>query len=129
MERPDPSHPLTVPEKLVFGVDAQRHPITGYVLEQGYGALSENEQAELHCRIIDAEEGRAAGNELRRKVGLPVAEDIAAANALAERIRAAKEQAAYAALEEKPALEAQIAALESELAGKSTVHLNGNEQA
>jgi hypothetical protein len=123
MERPDPSHPLTVMEKNTFGPDARRHQTTGYVLEQGYGALPENEQAELHCRIIDAEDGRAAGNELRRKCKLPVAEDIAAANALAEKIRAAKEKAAAAALEEKPALQARIAMLEAELAGsKATIN-------
>jgi hypothetical protein len=129
MERPDPLHPLTVPEKLVFGADARRHPVAGFVLEQGYGALSESAQAEQHCQTIDAEDGRAAGNEMRRKCGLPVAEDIAAADAKAEQERAGKEKAAYAALEEKPVLEATIAALEArvvkleaELAGKSTVH-------
>ena len=128
MPHPDPSHPLTVMEINTFGADARRHPITGYVLEQGYGARSENEQAEQHCRTIDAEEGRAAGNEMRRRCGLPVAEDIAAAKAKTEQERAAKEKAAYAALEEKPVLEATIAALEArivkleaELAGRSTV--------
>jgi hypothetical protein len=55
-------------------------------------------------------------------VRLPVAEDIAAANAEVEQDHATKEKAAYAALEEKPALEAMIAALEAELAAKSTVH-------
>jgi hypothetical protein len=109
-------------EMNTFGADARRHPITGYVLEQGYGARSENEQAEQHCRTIDAEEGRAAGNEMRRKCGLPVAEDIAAANAKAEQLRLAKEQTAYAALDERPALEDKIAALHAELAAKSTVH-------
>jgi hypothetical protein len=110
-------------EKNTFGADARRHPITGYVLEQGYGAGSESEQAEQHCRTIDAEEGRAAGNEMRRKCGLPVAEDIAAANAKAEQLRVAKEETAYAALEEKPELEARIVGLEAELASlKNTIH-------
>jgi hypothetical protein len=121
MSHPDPSHPLTVMERNTFGDHAKRHPITGYVLEQGYGAGSESEQAEQHCRTIDAEEGRAAGNEMRRKCGLPVAEDIAAANAKAEQLRVAKEKAAYAALDERPALDDKIAAL-AELAAKSTVH-------
>jgi hypothetical protein len=129
MERPDPSHPLTVPEKLVFGADARRHPVAGFVIQQGVGSLSDDQQTEEFCRTIDAEEGRAAGNEMRRRCGLPVAEDIAAANAKAEQERAAKEKAAYAALEEKPVLEctiagllARIVKLEAELAGKSTVH-------
>jgi hypothetical protein len=122
MPHPDPSHPLSVMEKNTFGHDAKRHPVTGFVLEQGYGAGTPDQQAENHCKMIDAEEGREAGNELRRKCGLPVAEDIAAAAAKAEQLRAARERAAYAALEEKPVLEARIAALEAELAAKSTVH-------
>jgi hypothetical protein len=129
MPHPNPSHPLTVIERNTFGADARRHPQTGHVLQQGYGALSESGQAEQHCQIIDAEDGRAAGNEMRRRCGLPVAEDIAAANAKAEQERVAKEKAAYAALEEKPVLEctiagllARIVKLEAELAGKSTVH-------
>jgi hypothetical protein len=123
MPHPDPSHPLTVMEMNTFGADARRHPITGYVLEQGYGAGSESEQAEQHCRTIDAEDGRAAGNKMRRKCGLPVAEDIAAANAKAEQLRVAKEETGYAALEEKPELEARIVGLEAELASlKNTIH-------
>ena len=129
MPHPDPSQPLSVMEKNTFGADAKRHWATGHVLEQGYGALPEKEQAELHCRTIDAEEGREAGNEMRRKCGLPVAEDIAAEAARVERERAAKEKAAYAALEENPVLKATIAALEArvvkleaDLAANSTVH-------
>jgi hypothetical protein len=116
MHHPDPKHPLSPVEKLAY---SERHPITGDPLETGHGAGTLDQQAELHCKTIDAEQGRAAGNEMRRKCGLPVAEDIAAAAATAEQDRAAKDKAAYAALEEKPALEAKIIALEADLA---TIH-------
>jgi hypothetical protein len=122
MPHPDLSHPLSVMEKNTFGHDAKRHPVIGFVLEQGSGAGTPDQQAENYCKSVDADEGRDAGNELRRKCGLPVAEDIAAEAARVERDRAAKEKAAYAALEQKPVLEARIAALEAELAAKSTVH-------
>jgi hypothetical protein len=117
MHHPNPKDPLSPVEQLAY---TGRHPITGYPLEHGSGALSDDQQAELHCRTIDAEQGRAAGNEMRRKCGLPVAEDITVAATKIEQDHAAKDKAAYAALEEKPALVARIGALEADLAAIRT---------
>jgi hypothetical protein len=39
---------LSIPEKQVFGVDAQLHPITGMPIEQGSGALHPDSQAVGH---------------------------------------------------------------------------------
>jgi hypothetical protein len=44
--------PLTHEEKLVFGADSKRHPITGIPLEGGIGAASESAQAHAHVRMI-----------------------------------------------------------------------------
>jgi hypothetical protein len=111
--------PLSITEKLIFGPDAKRHAITGRVLELGSGALLENEQTELHCRDIDAKDGRATGNDMRRKCGLPIAEEIAAAAAEAERKRLAREKAAYAALDEKEAADAKAQEAAGPLSSKN----------
>jgi hypothetical protein len=71
------SDDLNMQQRAVFGVNATLHPVTGMPLENGIGHLSDNAQAELHCRQIDREQGRAAGNEMRRKCGLTVVEDVA----------------------------------------------------
>lgn len=106
MSPPNPTHPLSIPEQIIFGQSARRHPITGYPLEQGAGALSDNEQAEQHCRAIEVAEGKEVANAIRRKLGFPIAEEVAAVKAKLERERVEREKAAYAALAEKEAAEA-----------------------
>ena len=66
---PNPLHPLTRVEKLVYGEDGVRHPISGYCIERGYGALSPDLQAEmLHLPAIERAEGKAAADAIRRKL-------------------------------------------------------------
>jgi hypothetical protein len=67
---PDPSRPLTKEDKLVFGDDAKRHPITGFPLESGIGAAKEAVQARHHCDLIEEQEGKEIADEYRRKLGL-----------------------------------------------------------
>ena len=66
----DPSRPLTKDDKLVFGEDAKWHAITGFPLETGIGAASEDVQARGHCDIIEQQEGKEIADEYRRKLGI-----------------------------------------------------------
>jgi hypothetical protein len=66
---PDPKQKLSTPEKQVFGADAERHPITGYVIEKGYGALSPRAQAyDVHLPLIAKLEGQAAAAAMRQRL-------------------------------------------------------------
>jgi hypothetical protein len=75
---PDPRAPLTVEEKRIFGEHARRHPVTGFILEDGIDdktskqPLSAHYQALGHCKQIEETHGkdvadvyRAAVNALR----------------------------------------------------------------
>jgi hypothetical protein len=107
---PNPKHPLTHVEKLVYGEAGQRHPVTGYPIECGYGAGTPQEQAErLHIPMIEALAGKEVANTYRRKLGLPIAEEVAAENERLQKERDERLKAAYAALAEKEAGEAQKA--------------------
>ncbi len=64
----DPSLPLNLTERLVFGEEATRHPITGIPIELGSGALPADQQAILHCQVIEETEGRAAADAMRKKL-------------------------------------------------------------
>jgi hypothetical protein len=70
MALPDPNRPLTKDDKLVFGADAKRHPITGFPLESGIGAAPEAVQARGHCDMIEQQEGKEIAGEYRRKLGI-----------------------------------------------------------
>jgi len=61
---PDPNA-LNKMEQLVFGADARRHVLTNRILEQGSGALSEQQQAWLHLSAIEADQGVAASQAMR----------------------------------------------------------------
>lgn len=65
-QMPNPKEPLSATEKRVFGENAIRHPITGEVLEQGSGALSEKAQAVNQTRTI-AQTEPAAAEQMRRQ--------------------------------------------------------------
>lgn len=78
---PDPNLPLRPEEKLVFGADAQRHPVTGYPLETGNGAAPVDRQVLGHIDMIEAQEGEAVADGYRRKLGVPTRADIAAQQA------------------------------------------------
>lgn len=59
---------LAQAEKNVFGDEAAYHPITLMPLERGVGALSADQQAELHCVVIEHRHGKAAAEAMRRKL-------------------------------------------------------------
>ncbi len=67
VELPSPAAPLSRVELLVFG-PTKRHPITGFPIELGSGALPIAQQAQLHCSLIDEEAGKAAGDTMRKKL-------------------------------------------------------------
>jgi hypothetical protein len=56
----DPKEPLSPTEKHVFGVDAKRHPVLGFVIEQGSGAESIAVQVENYIRMVANTEGADA---------------------------------------------------------------------
>lgn len=60
----DPSEPLSVMEKKVFGADAVRHPVTGIPLERGSGALPVKQQARDHLHVIAQKEGKVVAAEV-----------------------------------------------------------------
>lgn len=80
-------------EKNVFGEGAKYHPVTGMIIETGRGALPERQQTAIHCQMIEAAGDKERADEMRRKIGLPVAADVAAAQQKAEADRLAREQA------------------------------------
>ena len=98
------------------------HPITEMSLEDGHGALSDHEQAtNVHLPYIEKTRGKEAADEIRRKLGVPTAEDSAEAESVDdetlshhhdrleehhERLTALEENAAERALSDR------IAALE-----------------
>jgi hypothetical protein len=62
--------PLSLTEMHVFGFDAQRHPLFGFVIEQGSGALPVEQQAENHIRAIERAEGPDAAVAARRRLAI-----------------------------------------------------------
>lgn len=53
------THPLSPSERAVFGEAARRHEITGMVLENGSGCLSDDQQARLiHLPEVARTQGR-----------------------------------------------------------------------
>lgn len=64
----DPSHPLSVTERLVFGADARRHPVLGFVIQLGSGSHAPDVQAELYIRDVERGDGPEAGAALRAKL-------------------------------------------------------------
>jgi hypothetical protein len=54
----DPRDPLTEMEKLIFGHDAVRDPVTGEVFEQGFHALPRDVQAAQFLKDANAVEDR-----------------------------------------------------------------------
>ena len=65
---PDPKDPLTETEKKVFGEDARRHPVTGFPIERGSGALPERMQAQNHIRHVAETEGPEAADAMRKRL-------------------------------------------------------------
>jgi hypothetical protein len=63
---PDPRDPLTEMEKLIFGHDAVRDPVTGEVFEQGLHALPRDVQAAQFLK--NASPQRAKLDDVRANV-------------------------------------------------------------
>jgi hypothetical protein len=60
--------PISEIEKRTFGVNAYRHPVCGFIVETGHGALSVDRQVENHLAEVASTEGRAAATALRNRV-------------------------------------------------------------
>lgn len=86
MSRASPS------ERHVFGVDATIHPITKMALETGSGALPPDQQARIHCDVIEHQHGKHAGDKMRALLKA-TADEAAAAAELAEAETSDDEQA------------------------------------
>ena len=70
---PDPRSPLNENEKRVFGWNAVRHPVTGFVLQHGghdssHPALPPNVQARHHLQIVAHENGIEAARAMKAKL-------------------------------------------------------------
>jgi hypothetical protein len=69
----DPNRKLSPTEIMVYGADAKIDPRTGEVIEQGSGALPIDQQALfVHCAEIERREGKAAADEVRRKLQMHI---------------------------------------------------------
>jgi hypothetical protein len=55
-------------EQQVFGPDAKRHPVLGFVIEQGSGALSVAEQIQNYISMVAVTESAAAAEAVRAKL-------------------------------------------------------------
>lgn len=60
--------PVTGAEKNVFGAASTYHDITGMPLETGIGSLPHDQQAQLHCNVIEHREGKASADAMRKKL-------------------------------------------------------------
>lgn len=70
MDLPDPKSPLNKNEMLCFGVNAVRHPVTGFVLTNSAPStdgvlLTPAEQARGHLKIILAHKGKAEHDRIK----------------------------------------------------------------
>ena len=60
-------------DKLVFGENAKRHPVTGQILEQPYdpdGRMTADYQAELFCQNLERTHGPEAAAAMRRQLAI-----------------------------------------------------------
>ena len=55
-------------EKNTFGADVKLHPITKMPLEQGRGALPHDQQAMMHCDVIEHQHGKHHADAMRREL-------------------------------------------------------------
>lgn len=64
----DPMERLSEMEARVFGVNAKRHAVLGFIIEEGKGALPVPHQARNYLRTVEQTEGWAAADALRLKL-------------------------------------------------------------
>jgi hypothetical protein len=67
---PAPDEPLTETEKHVFGFDAKRHPLCGFVVEQSVGSHPVELQAELFCQNLERSHGPEAASAMSRRLAI-----------------------------------------------------------
>ena len=61
----DPAAPLYNSEKLTHGAAAKRHPVLGFLIEDGIGSLPIEQQAEQFIQRVQQSHGKAAADVLR----------------------------------------------------------------
>lgn len=84
------------------------HPVTKMPLEDGHGALPEHVQAAHHCNAIEAEGDKPRADGLRKKLGVPTSDEIAAKHAE----QAEKQDKLHAAVDQIGAFHERINNLE-----------------
>jgi hypothetical protein len=114
---------LSIPEKEVFGVDAQVHRITGMPLQQGAGALDPDEQAIGHMGLLEYD--LAALTQKRKDHSAKLADEtgkrnlmLANHNAIAANDIAARQSSVYSLAQQ----DAVVAAAERQSAALSAAH-------
>jgi len=70
-----------------------KHPVTGMEIEDGHGALPEQQQVVNHLHYIAQTRGEEAADAMRVELGLPTSAEMAAAAADAEDTNAAEHKA------------------------------------
>ena len=67
---PDPREPLSKMDRLVFGENAKRHPVAGFIIENsmGMGDATAELQAELFCQNLERTHGPEVAAAMRRKL-------------------------------------------------------------
>ena len=64
----DPQAPLSNSDKATYGHAAKRHPVLGFLIEDGVGSLPIEQQAELFILSVQQSHGKAAADVLRREL-------------------------------------------------------------
>ena len=64
----DPQAPLSNADRATFGHNAKRHPVLGFPLESGIGALPVEQQAAAFVADVERSHGKAAADVLRREL-------------------------------------------------------------
>jgi hypothetical protein len=64
----DTAAPLSNADRATFGHNAKRHPVLGFLIEDGVGALPIEQQAEAFVKSVEASHGKPAADVLRREL-------------------------------------------------------------
>jgi hypothetical protein len=67
---PSPDEPLTETEKHIWGFNARRHSVAGFVIEQSVGSHPIELQAELFCQNLERSHGPEAASAMRRRLAI-----------------------------------------------------------
>jgi hypothetical protein len=64
----DPAAPLSNADRATFGHNAKRHPVLGFLIEDGVGSLPVEQQAAAFVMDVERSHGKAAADVLRREL-------------------------------------------------------------